>query len=68
MEGGKGRGEGELSGAARRAAVLTAELAARSEKKVSAVCDHPPGLHNELPEHFEVPNIGGRWLKHPRPR
>ena len=31
----------------RRAAALTAELAAQSERKVSAVCDHPPGLHDE---------------------
>ena len=31
----------------RRAAALTAELAARSEKKVSEVCSHPPGLHDE---------------------
>ena len=28
----------------RRAAVLTAELAAPSEGKVSVVCDQPPGL------------------------
>ena len=31
----------------RRAAALTAELAARSEKEVSEVCSHPPGLHDE---------------------
>ena len=31
----------------RRAAASTAELAARSEKKVSEVCSHPPGLHVE---------------------
>ena len=31
----------------RRAAVLTAELAAQSEKEVSEVCSHPPGLHDE---------------------
>ena len=29
----------------RRAAALTAELAAQSEKEVSEVCSHPPGLH-----------------------
>ena len=31
----------------RRAAALTAELAAQSEKKVSVVCDQPPGLGDE---------------------
>ena len=31
----------------RRAAALTAELAGRSEKEVSEVCSHPPGLHDE---------------------
>ena len=31
----------------RRAAALTAELAAQSEKNVSEVCSHPPGLHDE---------------------
>ena len=31
----------------RRAAALTAELAAHSEKEVSEVCSHPPGLHDE---------------------
>ena len=31
----------------RRAAVLTAELAAQSEKEVSEVCSRPPGLHDE---------------------
>ena len=31
----------------RRAAALTAELAAQSEKEVSEVCRHPPGLHDE---------------------
>ena len=41
----------------RRAAALTAELAAQSEKKVSAVCDHPPGLRDELAEHSEAPNM-----------
>ena len=30
-----------------RAAALTAELAAQSEKEVSEVCSHPPGLHDE---------------------
>ena len=31
----------------RRAAALTAELAAQSEKEVTEVCSHPPGLHDE---------------------
>ena len=31
----------------RRAAALTAELAAQSEKEVSEVCRHPPGLRDE---------------------
>ena len=31
----------------RRAAALTAELAAQSEKEVSEVCSHPPGLLDE---------------------
>ena len=31
----------------RRAAALTAELAAQSEKEVSEVCSHLPGLHDE---------------------
>ena len=31
----------------RRAAALTAELAAQSEKEVSEVCSHPLGLHDE---------------------
>ena len=41
----------------RRAAALTAELAAQSEKKTAAVCDHPPGL-DELAGHIEAPNMG----------
>ena len=41
----------------RRAAALTAELAARSEKKTAAVCDQPPGL-DELAGHIEAPNMG----------
>ena len=40
----------------RRAAALTAELAAQSEKKTAAVCDQPPGL-DELARHNEAPNI-----------
>ena len=42
----------------RRAAALTAELAAQSEKKTVAVCDQPLGL-DELAGHIE------RWLTPP---
>ena len=41
----------------RRAAALTAELAAQSEKKTAAVCDQPQGL-DELAGHIEAPNMG----------
>ena len=41
----------------RRAAALTAELAAQSEKKTAAVSDQPPGL-DELAGHIEAPNMG----------
>ena len=41
----------------RRAAALTAELAAQSEKKTAAVCDQPPGL-DELAGHIEALNMG----------
>ena len=41
----------------RRAAALTAELAAQPEKKIAAVCDQPPGL-DELAGHIEAPNMG----------
>ena len=41
----------------RRAAALTAELAAQSEKKVAVVCDHPPGLRDEPAEHITAPNM-----------
>ena len=41
----------------RRAAALTAELAAQSEKKTAAVCDQPPGL-DEFAGHIEAPNMG----------
>ena len=41
----------------RRAAALTVELAAQSEKKTAVVCDQPPGL-DELAGHIEVPNMG----------
>ena len=42
---------------ARRAAALTVELAAQSEKKTAAVCDQPPGL-DELAGHIEAPDMG----------
>ena len=41
----------------RRAAALTAELAAQSEKKTTAVCDQPPGL-DEFAGHIEAPHMG----------
>ena len=41
----------------KRAAALTAELAAQSEKKTAAVCDQPPGI-DELAGHIEAPNMG----------
>ena len=41
----------------KRAADLTAELAAQSEKKTAAVCDQPPGL-DELAGHIEAPHMG----------
>ena len=53
METREGQGEGEV----RRAAALTAELAAQSEKKTAAVCDQPPGL-DELAGHIEAPHMG----------
>ena len=37
---------------------LTADLAAQSERKVYAVCDHPRGLRDEPAEHFAAPNMG----------
>ena len=43
----------------KRAAALTAELAAQSEKKTAAVCDQPPGL-DELAWHIEAPTMGAR--------
>ena len=42
----------------RRAAALTAELAAQSEKKVAVVCDLPPGLRDEPAGHITAPNMG----------
>ena len=48
----------------RRAAALTAELAAQSEQKTAAVCDQPPGL-DELAGHIEAPNMGAE-SSHPQ--
>ena len=48
----------------KRAAALTAELAAQSEKKTAAVCDQPQGL-DELAGHIEAPDMEGRWLTPP---
>ena len=42
----------------RRAAALTAELAAQSEKKTAAVCDQPPVL-DELAERVAAPMEAG---------
>ena len=42
----------------RRAAALTAEMAAQSETKVSDVRSHSPGLHDEPAEHIVAPNVG----------
>ena len=41
----------------RRAAALTAELVAQSEKMASVVCDPPRRLRDELAEHIEAPNM-----------
>ena len=41
----------------RRAAALTAEHAAQSEKKTATVCDQPPGF-DELARQIEAPNMG----------
>ena len=58
VEGREGQREREQSGQQiRRAAALTAELAAQSEKKTAALCDQPPGL-DELAGHIEAPNMG----------
>ena len=51
----------------RRAAALTAELAAQSERKVAVVCDHPPGLRDEPAEHITAPNMG-QVAHTPRPK
>ena len=51
----------------RRAAALTAELAAQSEKKTAAVCDQPPGL-GELAGHIEAPNMEEQVAHTTRPQ
>ena len=50
----------------RHAAVLTAELAAQSEKKIAVVCGHPLGLRDEPAEHITVPDMGGPVAHTPR--
>ena len=54
METRKGQGEGEPSRA-------TSEASSGADggtgNSVSVVCDHPPGLRDELPEHIEAPNM-----------
>ena len=42
----------------KRAATLTAELAAQSERKVAVVCDHPQRLRDEPAEHIAALNMG----------
>ena len=51
----------------RRAAALTAELAAQSEKKVAVAYGHPPGLRDEPAEHITAPDMGAGG-SHPRPK
>ena len=41
-----------------RTTALSQGLAAQSEKKVTAVCDHTLGLRDELAEHMEALNMG----------
>ena len=41
----------------KRAAALTAELAARSEQKVSVGCDHPPRFRDEQVEYVVAPDM-----------
>ena len=58
VESGEGQGEraNKVAQQVRRAAALTAELAAQSEKKTAEVCDQPSGL-DELAGHIEAPNM-----------
>ena len=48
----------EVAQQVKRAAALTVELAAQSGKKVAVMCDHPPGLCDELAEHIAAPDMG----------
>ena len=48
----------------KRAAALTAELSCQSERKVSAMCDHAPGLRDEPAEHSAAPNVGAGGSHH----
>ena len=52
----------------RRAEKLMAELAAQSEKKVSEVCSHPPGLHGEPAEHIVASHMEARGSHTLRPQ
>ena len=56
----------EVAQQVKRAAALTAELVAQSEKKIAAVCDQPPGL-DELAGHIEAPNVGAGATNDARP-
>ena len=57
VEGREGQRENEPSGQVGRAAALTAEMAAQSEKRTAAACDQSPGL-DALVGHIEAPNMG----------
>ena len=50
----------------RRAAALTAELAAQSEEQVAVVCGHLSGLRDNLAEHVAAPKMGAG--SHPQAR
>ena len=67
MEGGEDKEKAnKMAQQVRRAAALTTELAAQSEKKTATVCDQPLGL-GELAGNIEAPNMeaGG---SHARPQ
>ena len=58
QEGGEGQEKANrVAQRVRRAAALTAGLAAQSEENV-AVCDHLPGLRDEAAEHIAAPDMG----------
>ena len=65
MEGGEGQGESEPSGVASEVRRAPAEVAAQSEKKVSAACDHPPGLRDEFAVHIEASGMAMMQDKSP---